>query len=138
MVWFIFFFLVVGTVAVVLANKNQQKLMGAAAEYEKLQRTNPDDPLAIIGPTEFQVAFDKARKNQGNSMLKGMLIWFLLGWPLAFLLMLPIGFIFESSDLAIANLAMTPWASALYGMYRARKKQIDIFDQMRLDVTASA
>ena len=135
MVWFIFFFLIVGTVAVVLSEGNKRRQMNATAEYEKLQRTNPDDPIAIIGPTEFQVAFDKARKAQGNSMLKWSLIWYLLGWPLAFLLMLPIGFIFESSDLAIANLAMTPWASALYGLYRARSKQINIFDQMRLDVT---
>lgn len=56
--------LVALVVAAVNAQKNWNSQIGA--ERERIQRTEPDSPLAQLGENEFRLAYQKASKQRQN------------------------------------------------------------------------
>lgn len=81
MLWFILiFFVLMAIPAVLISARNQGVMMDALAMHENLKRNHPDDPLAQLGPHEFQRIFHRAQINRGKPTINRGFLWFFLAF----------------------------------------------------------
>lgn len=134
MLWFILiFFVLMAIPAVLISARNQGVMMDALAMHENLKRNHPDDPLAQLGPHEFQRIFHRAQINRGKPTINRGFLWFFFG----ILTSIPIAIItsyFESEALVVTVILLTPLGFGLYGGMAAHSKRPELFDQMRAEL----
>jgi hypothetical protein len=132
MLWGVILFLVVMSIpAFFLTQRNRDALMDAMATHERLQRTTPDDPLAALGPTEFQRAYERANRKRMGAMVNWMLVGFLaaifLGIPIA----MGISWALDSVELFGWVATVTFFAFYLCGLWVGVSRRKNVYDVMR-------
>ncbi|WP_417486520.1 hypothetical protein [Maricaulis sp.] len=138
MLWgVVLFFLVMSIPAFFLAQRNRDSLMDAMAMHERLQRTDPDDPLAAVGPTEFQRAYERAVRKRGGALLNWVVVGFFAGLFLGIPIAMAIAWAFDSVDLFgwLATIAI--FAFFLGGIWVGASRRKNVYDVMRQILQAS-
>ena len=136
MLWFLLFFLLLMSIpAFFIAQRNRDSLMDAMAMHEKLQRTAPEDPLAQLGPTEYQRAWERAEKNRSKGLVNSTFIGFLAGLFLVGPLVgFGVGFMLDDPDLLFPLWTIGLFSTFFYAIWRGASKRQNVYDQMRSDL----
>lgn len=138
MLWFVLFLLLLFSIpAYFISQRNRDSLMDAMAMHERLQRTDPEDPLAQLGPTEYQRAYERAQKNRARGLTKGMGLGLLAGFFIGPVVGFAGSFMLDDADLFMPLLALAFFGFMFYGMWRGASKQPNVYDQMRKDLHLS-
>ena len=111
MLWgVVLFFLVMSIPAFFLAQRNRDSLMDAMAMHERLQRTDPEDPLAAVGPTEFQRAYERAVRKRGGALLSWVIVGLFAGLFVGIPIAVAIAWALDNVDLfGWLSIRLFPW-----------------------------
>lgn len=132
MLWvFAFLLLVLAVPAVLISWNNRNAVMDAMAMHERLQRTDPTDPLAQLGPTEFRREFEKAASRRGRPMLIGLGLGLLAGFFLSFGVGFGLSYMMDDVDLFIPVYGVSFLGFVILGSWIGASKRLSVFDQMR-------
>ena len=138
MLWgVVLFFLVMSIPALFLAQRNLDSLMDAMAMHERLQRTDPDDPLAAVGPTEFQRAYERAVRKRGGALLNWVIVGLLAGLFLGVPIAGAIAWALDNVDLFGWLSTIAIFAFFLGGMWVGASRRKNVYDVMRQILQAS-
>jgi len=86
--WIFLILLVLVFVVIAIASNQPRANVNSQADYERLRRLAPDDPLSNIGPNEYERAYAEVRQKKAKAGCGPMLFFFitsfligpLLGW----------------------------------------------------------
>lgn len=131
MLWFFIILLVLAIPAYFITQGNRNALMDAMAMRERLQRTDPGDPLAQLGPTEFQREFEKAASRRGKPMLIGLGLGLFIGLFVAFGVGFGLSYMLDDVDLFMPIFGIAFVGSVILGAWIGASKRLSVFDQMR-------
>ncbi len=132
MLWFVVIFLVLVSVpAIFISQNNRDALMDAMAMHERLQRTAPEDPLAQLGPTEFQRAYERAQKSRSKPIMVGMGLGLLGGFFVGFIGAFVIAYMLDDPDMFGGLFTLIFLGSVLFGVWRGFSKRTNVFEEMR-------
>lgn len=132
MLWIIVLFLIVVSVpAILISQNNRNALMDAMAMHERLQRTDSSDPLAQLGPTEFQRAYERAAKSRGKPMMIGIGLGLLIGLFLGFGIAFGVALMMSNADMLVPVYGLTLIGFPVVGAWIGASKRLSVYDQMR-------
>ncbi len=134
MLWIIlFFFLIIGLIAVIASAANSGQAMNALALQESIKRNHPDDALGQLGPHEFQRAFLLARQRRNSKIATSLLLWTLLGFFIGTFAMA----VFSAADSMGMGILVTLVIVGFfmwYGVRKGRARVPQVLDLMRAEM----
>jgi hypothetical protein len=65
--WIFLILLALVLVVVAIASNQPRANVNSQAEYERLRRLSPDDPLSNIGPNEYERAYAEVREKKAKT-----------------------------------------------------------------------
>lgn len=67
MLWLVLIVLLLIVIVAAVTSNGQRANVNSQAEYERLRRLSPDDPLASVGPNEFDRAYAEVREKKAKT-----------------------------------------------------------------------
>ena len=132
MLWaIVLFFLLMSIPAFFLSQRNRDSLMDSKATHERLQRTAPDDPLAVIGPTEFQRAYERATRKRAGALMNWMLLGFLAGLFLGVPIAIAIAWALDDVELFGWLATAAIFTFFIGGIWIGASRRKSVYDVMR-------